>query len=142
MQMLKWISVIGNGGYLITPHFLDKYQNNIEEWVSYETDRKILDVKPEVIRLVKDGMRESVKTGIVYTLRDSKVSIAAKTGTAEFGVKNEKGEYTKQHAWVTGFFPYENPRYSFVFFQEAGGLGSASGEVAKKFIDWFCINRL
>lgn len=137
VQMYKWVSAIGNGGYFITPHFLDKYQNSLGEYVDYETDKIKMDIKSEALSLVKDGMRESVKTGVVYTLRDCKLNVAAKTGTAEFGIKDEKGEYTKQHAWVTGFFPYENPRYAFVFFQEAGGLGSASGKVAKNFIDWF-----
>lgn len=137
VQMLKWISAIGNGGKFVTPHFLKEYQKNDKTWAAAEYAFQDLGIGDDVLSLVRSGMRESVATGIVYTLRNTKVPVAAKTGTAEFGVKDDKGNYTKSHAWITGFFPYEDPKYSFVFFQEAGGLGSASGKVANDFINWF-----
>ncbi len=137
VQMLRWISAIGNGGTLVIPHFMTEYQDSMGIWVKAEYGSSVLDVKPETLEIVRRAMRESVATGVVYTLRNTSVQVAAKTGTAEFGVKDENGDYTKTHAWVTGFFPYENPKYAFAFFQEAGGLGSDSGKVVDEFINWF-----
>lgn len=136
LQMLKWVTAIANGGGLFNPHFIKEYQDDSGNWHEYAVDRVDLGVSPDVLATVREGMRESVRTGVVYTLRNNSIEIAAKTGTAEFGIKDENGEYTKAHAWVMGFFPYQDPKYVFVFFQEAGGLGSTSGKVANEFINW------
>lgn len=137
VQMLRWTSAIGNGGTLVIPHFMTEYQNELGIWEKAEYGISKLDVKDKPLEIVRRGMRESVATGVVYTLRNTSVPVAAKTGTAEFGIKDERGFYTKTHAWVTGFFPYDEPKYSFTFFQEAGGLGSDSGKVVDEFINWF-----
>ena len=55
--------------------------------------------------------------------------LAAKTGTAQAPPK-------QAHAWITGFFPYENPEIAFVIFIEHGGSGGvAAGSIAKKVLE-------
>jgi penicillin-binding protein 2 len=74
---------------------------------------------------------------VIYPLTDAKVEIAGKTGTAEFGKVNRDGTYEHTHAWVTGFFPYDKPKYSFVIFLEDGGESNNASILAREFIDWY-----
>ncbi len=94
----------------------------------------------EHLQVVRRGMIEAVSEGIIFSLRGAKVSVAAKTGTAEFGSLNAKGEYDT-HAWVAGFAPADYPEISFVFMLESGGKSSNAAEVARKFVDWYFDSR-
>ncbi|NTV30806.1 penicillin-binding protein 2 [candidate division WWE3 bacterium] len=94
-------------------------------------------VSLENIQVVRHGMELGpTETGIVYSLRGAKVPVAAKTGTAEFGTLNAKGQY-ETHAWVTGFAPVQNPQISFVVMLESGGASSNAADVAREIIDWW-----
>ena len=64
------------------------------------------------------------------------MTVAAKTGTAEFGKLNKKGEYEHTHAWVTTIFPYDNPKYVLTMFLEDGGQSYNTAKVAKEMIIW------
>jgi len=72
--------------------------------------------------------------GVISVLADTKVKVAAKTGTAEYGFKNETGEYEHVHVWVTGFFPAENPEYSFTVFIQDGEKSTNAALVIKDLI--------
>lgn len=135
IQMVNATSAIANGGTLYKPQLGDGiYDPN---------GTKIGEILPEVIReiaidardvaTIKGGMREAVANGIVVPLRNAPVPVAAKTGTAEFGVRDEEGIF-KTHAWVEGFFPYEQPEYSFVVLLENGGSSQYAAEVAAEIV--------
>ncbi len=49
----------------------------------------------------------------------------AKTSTAQTGRVNEEGE-EEYNAWITGFFPADNPRYALTVLIEDGGYGNDS----------------
>ena len=66
--------------------------------------------------------------------------VAAKTGTAEFGALNKDGSYEHTHAWVGGFFPYDNPKYSFSIFLEDGGESINAVRVMREMIQWMVQN--
>jgi penicillin-binding protein 2 len=70
------------------------------------------------INQVKEGMRRVVETdaGTGKYARISFAKIGAKTGTAQ----NPHG---KSHAWFTGYFPFDSPRYALVCLIEKGGAG-------------------
>jgi cell division protein FtsI/penicillin-binding protein 2 len=53
--------------------------------------------------------------GTAHYFSDLPFKVAAKTGTAQLGFKNE---YV--NSWSSGYFPYENPKYVFVFMMEKG----------------------
>ena len=65
------------------------------------------------------------------------VKIATKSGTAELGV-------VKDHvnSWITGFWPYENPRYAFAVLLEKGSVHNLIGAAAamRKQLDWMHTN--
>lgn len=143
LQMSNWIAAIANGGTLNTPHlgvkFVDSDGN--EEIIKYVPLNTNLVKKNDTLAVVREGMRMAVsgpKKSIV-SLDGAKVNVAAKTGTAEFGSVNKDGIYEHTHAWVTGFFPYENPKYSFAILLEDGGESYYSAQLAREFIDWFAV---
>lgn len=67
-----------------------------------------------------------------------KVKISAKTSTAQTGNYDENGNELC-HAWVSGYFPSDNPQYAMTVLVENGGYGNESAspilkECAEKII--------
>lgn len=143
IQMSNWMAAIANGGTLQSPHVAKKTvdEKGFEEVLEYEPIRENV-ASEDAIRLTREGMWEVVNgsRGIAKSLSSTGVTVAAKTGTAEFGKLNSKGIYEHTHAWVGGFFPYENPQYSFSVFLEDGGMSSNSSAVARQMITWMVQN--
>lgn len=141
IQMANWAATIANGGKVLTPRFAYKWEHEDGEQEMVETEvQREGKVSSENLSIVAEGMRASSygTYSVIVPFRNSKVPIAGKTGTAEFGVKDPiKGYYTTTHAWVMGFFPYDDPKYSFVVFLEAGGASNNSAQLARYFVDWF-----
>ena len=61
------------------------------------------------------------------------VKVAAKTGTAEVGITKKR-----VNSWVTGFFPYDNPKYAFTIMMEEGPRDNLYGGVfvMRSLLDW------
>ena len=79
-----------------------------------------LDVRPEVIRLVQEGLHEVSTYGTAASIfRGFPVQIAGKTGTAE----NPHG---KDHGWFVAYGPFENPTVVVAVVVEQGGYGAQS----------------
>ena len=139
IQMSNWMATIANGGKVLVPHVAKKFvdENGFEYPVEYSAVRENI-VSKSALELVRRGMWESVNgsRGIAHTLSNTGTSVAAKTGTAEFGKVNEKGIYEDTHAWVGGFFPYDNPKYSFSLLLEDGGMSSNATAVMRDMITW------
>jgi penicillin-binding protein 2 len=143
LQMANWMAAIANGGTLNTPHLAKKFINE-------EGDEDILEYEPiatdlassNALNITKEGMRAAVlREGSGLSLLSGySFSVAAKTGTAEFGALNEKGVYEHTHAWVGGFFPYESPKYSFSILLEDGGESYNAVKTARIFFDWLVEN--
>jgi len=111
LQMAKAVAAIANGGHLLEPTFLKGVGNG--QAVYGKGDK--VSVDDETLETVREGMRLGVTDGIASALNLSGVKVAAKTGTAELGVKKDF-----VNSWVTGFFPYEEPKYAFVIVAEKG----------------------
>jgi penicillin-binding protein 2 len=145
IQMSNWMAAIANGGTLHTPHVAKKFvdENGFEYPLEFEILEKDIASK-EALDLVRKGMWETVNSerGIVGSLANTGTTVAAKTGTAEFGKVNEKGIYEDTHAWVGGFFPYENPKYSFSVLLEDGGMSTNASAIMKEMITWMVQNGL
>lgn len=136
IQILQSINTIANGGKLLKPRLAQRIEGvdgNLVSEFGQEVIRKDF-ISKDYIQVVAEGMRMAVSEGIIYPLRNAKVPVAAKTGTAEFGTKNAKGEY-ETHAWVTGFAPFDDPEISFVLLLESGGASSNAAEVAREILD-------
>jgi penicillin-binding protein 2 len=114
IQMARAIGAIANGGKLFTPTLLAGQEST---YVTVPADAA-------AFRVVREGMRQTVTSALASALNVPYVSVAAKTGTAQTGVRNQY-----DNSWVVGFFPYENPQYVFAVVLERGPEGSGSQAV-------------
>lgn len=121
VQMARAIAAVANGGKLYTPTLLADSAPTFT----------IVPVNPEAFVVVRAGMRQAVTSALAGALNVPYVSIAAKTGTAQTGTRNQY-----DNSWVVGFFPYENPQYAFVVVLERGpeGVGGQSVNAMADFI--------
>jgi len=140
IQMANWTSAIANGGRLNTPHLAKTFENEKKK----KEELQFLPLKVDILSekslsTVLEGMWNAVN-GPRATIRGLAgvpgLTVAAKTGTAEFGKLNKKGEYEHTHAWVTTVFPYDNPKYVLTIFLEDGGQSYNTAKVAKEMIVW------
>ena len=64
------------------------------------------------------------------------MSVAGKTGTAEFGPDLGGGTY-ESHAWFTGFAPAENPEVAVVVFLQQGNGAKNAAPVGGRILDYY-----
>lgn len=143
VQMSNWMGAIGNGGTLYTPHVLKKTVDSLgmEEEIQFQPLYTNI-ASQDSLKVTREGMWEAVngERGIAGSLATTGITVAAKTGTAEFGIVNAKGIYEHTHAWVGGFFPYEKPQYSFSIFLEDGGMSTNATAIAREMLIWMNSN--
>lgn len=119
LQVLWMSNLVATNGMWYEPHLL----------YAKTTDGRVVPTQPgrpskrplsqEALNIVKQGMRMAVTSGTCKQLNVTGLSVCAKTGTAETGIRGQA-----DHAWVTGFYPMDKPKYGFVLFCENGGLSS------------------
>lgn len=114
IQMVKAAAALANGGKLFTPTLL------ADKEPFYST----VSVSDASLTIVREGMRRTVTRALAGALNLPYISVAAKTGTAQTGTRNQY-----DNSWVIGFFPYENPQYAFAVVLERGPEGSGSQAV-------------
>lgn len=118
IQMVRATAAVANGGKLFTPTLL------AGQTPSYTT----VPVSAAALAEVRAGMRKTVTNAIAGAINFPYIKVAAKTGTAETGTRNQY-----DNSWIEGFFPYEDPTYAFVVVLErapaavAGAGGQATG---------------
>jgi len=114
IQMARAISAIANGGTLPVPTLLADATPVLT----------IVPVSPASLAVVREGMRQCVVSALASALNFPYVSVAAKTGTAQTGTRNQY-----DNSWVVGFFPYDKPQYAFAVVLERGPAGAGSKAV-------------
>ncbi len=114
IQMARATAALTNGGKLFTPTLLaDK-----------PPKYTLVLADASAMKVVREGMRKSVTGATSGAINLPYVSVAAKTGTAQTGTRNQY-----DNSWVIGFFPYDNPQYAFAVVLERGPPGSGSQAV-------------
>lgn len=115
LQVAVMFAVPANGGYLVKPHLL-KDDEDSKKW------RESLNLKPETIRILRQGLRTVVTGGTGKVMSSPTIPPAAgKSGTAEA----PPGE---SHVWFGAYAPYDKPEIVVVAFGEH--LGGGGGKVA------------
>ncbi|MDO8569226.1 MAG: penicillin-binding transpeptidase domain-containing protein [bacterium] len=129
LNAARFISVIANGGKVLTPSIL--LGGNLEPI------KRTVEFSDEDWRVVREGMRASVTYGTAVGLNVPYVKAAAKTGTAEVGSVK-----LFVNSWSVGFFPFENPKYAWVVVMERGPSSNTLGatSVVRQLFDWMAIN--
>jgi cell division protein FtsI/penicillin-binding protein 2 len=110
VTLLCLYEAIANGGEYYTPILIEGIMKNavITEKYSVKSPTKAMDkAKAD---LLKEYLKEVVKSGTGKGALSENVVVAGKTATAQTGWKDENGEYI-EHSWFCGFFPADNPKY-------------------------------
>lgn len=118
LSMTKSVAGLANMGHFPTPHV----RLNDDEFNSRFTN---IEIDKEKMKVVHEGMRMAVTEGTATALLLPEMKVAAKSGTAQVGFGN-----TNTNSWIVGFFPYENPKYSFAIMMERGPK-EASGNATR-----------
>lgn len=121
LQVAAYTAAIANGGTLYRPRLVQSTINPDGTGQSATVPSVIrTTVDDRVLRTVRSGMRQAVTVGSARGLQSVPVSVAAKTGTAQFG------DGTKTHAWITAYAPAEQPEIVITVLVESGGEGSSN----------------
>ncbi len=127
LQVAQMMAGIGNGGALPKLSLITQVQDPRGRVVkAMIPERKNwLGVDESSVEVVREGMRDVVSKGYGTGKRGSLsyTTIAAKTGTAQWGPKR----LNQRLAWFAGFLPYDNPRFAFAVLYEGRPGQSVSG---------------
>jgi len=109
IQMVRAISVIANGGYLVTPHVVMGIQGDgWQEEVSLPTGQRIISQKTsdEVAQMMVDA----ANLGEAKWTKIPGFTVAAKTGTAQIPVAGHYDPTNTNHSFI-GFAPIDHPKF-------------------------------
>ena len=113
LQLAMAMGAVGNGGTLYAARLVQQVQSIDNQIVTaYDVRaRTMIDLDKEIAKEVRRAMADVVSSpaGTAGKAQVPGVSVAGKTGTAQWGPKNAE----RTAAWFAGFAPAENPRYAF-----------------------------
>lgn len=153
IQLLDAYSALANGGKLYRPQVVRQVMGpngQIVQPFGPKLDRN-LPISQAVLRDMRVAARTGVNIHHTYNLVDLPIVVAAKTGTAEFGIRNAQGQMPF-HDWFAGFVPADPWKTSadptgfgavsrtdsnlavVVFAYDANTVGNAATEIAKYFL--------
>ena len=136
MQLCSYVSTIVNQGTRYKATFMNRVVTSNYGKVVYENAAEVLSemyISDEAYNAVREGM-EKVANESGGTARkifqDYPVKVAAKTGTAQTGVK----DFSDNGAFVC-YAPADDPQVAVVVYGERAGHGSSLGDIAKAVLD-------
>ncbi|MBK8050139.1 MAG: penicillin-binding protein 2 [Anaerolineales bacterium] len=138
LQVLNEAAIVANGGTVFEPrvvHHMTDSNGGLQKDFEPAEVRK-LPIDAESFEYVRQGMYTAVNSdfGTAYAARVPGVTVAAKTGTAEFfeyvpeeqDCRRDEEDNLPTHAWFVAFAPYEDPEIAVVVFVYNGGEGSGT----------------
>jgi penicillin-binding protein 2 len=127
LQIARVTASIANGGSMVVPHFVEGRNG----------DPGKLSTSAGTLAVVREGMRDTVVYGSGRRMSSLPFSSAGKTGTAQWRADKPN------HAWYTGFAPYEDPEIAVTILLEEGVEGSSAAvPVAYDILkDWWNIRQ-
>lgn len=124
IQVVRALSALVNGGKLLVPSYIKDSKPEISGVISLDQN---------YFKIVKEGMRLGVTEGTSQALNVPFVKFGSKTGTAQLGLAKDQ-----VNSWVIGFWPYDNPKYSYAVVMERGSKNNQFGAVLviKGLLEW------
>jgi penicillin-binding protein 2 len=136
LQVARMTAAVANGGKLLTPHVAAEIDTPDGKTVrTIKPESKTVPVSAANLAAIRDGMHGSVQYGAGLRAAVPGMDIAGKTGTAEFGTQRPDGSYL-QHAWFTGFYPFDDPQYVVTVYFDLGVGGDKAAPTASKIFAW------
>lgn len=140
LQVALWTAAIANDGIGFKPEIAASVVDQRGKTL-WENKPEILVsniASPQNIKIVQEGMRQTVLAGTARPLQSLPISSAGKTGTSQFDGSNP----SRTHAWFTAYAPYEDPQIVITVLVEAGGEGNAAAEpIVQNALKWWAENR-
>ena len=115
IQMAVFTATVANGGYVYRPRLVaTRKRGQLVNDMGWDAD---------TIGVIQDGMKDVVQAhrGTAWRARIDGVTLAGKTGSAEYGPDN-----SKKYAWMLLFGPVESPRYAVALVVEDGVSGGTT----------------
>ena len=138
LQAVRFTAAIANGGKLLTPQLLARPASG---GASPTPEFSMVGVPDNYLQIVREGMRLAVtsnrKDATVKFFNIPGIKLAAKTGTAQLGYRNES-----MNSWSVGFWPSDNPHYAYAVVLEKAPAGTLSGAAPAMlpFFQWLIAN--
>ncbi|HXF60535.1 MAG TPA: penicillin-binding protein 2 [Caldilineaceae bacterium] len=136
LQVLVSAAAVANGGTVLQPQLVYQITDaagGLQRDFAPKVARE-LPLADGVIEVVQEGMWAAVNgpNGTAYGAKLENVTVAGKTGTAEFceyipeeeDCRRDKQGHLPTHAWFVAYAPYEDPEIALVVFIYDGGEGS------------------
>jgi len=138
LQLVDAIAAIANDGELLRPRLVKEIldsHGNVVTTLAKEVRRR-LPVNQEYLAVMREAMRQSVSKGVASTAQVAGLTVAGKTGSAEFGPARADGSH-ETHGWFVGFAPYENPEIAVVVFIQRGSGFTNAAPAAARIFDYY-----
>jgi penicillin-binding protein 2 len=135
LQMAQAMSIVANGGTFYQTRLVQQVQS-IDGGIvtAYNVrEKKTLNFSGETMAQLRTGMVDAVNApaGTAHAASLETVTVAGKTGTAQWGPKNKE----RTAAWFAGYVPAEKPQYAFAALYEGDvGVKAHGGTVAAPMI--------
>jgi penicillin-binding protein 2 len=123
LQMAQAFAIIGNGGTMYQTRLVQQVQTVENEIVTafQVREKRTLNASPDTLAEMRTAMVNVVNgpAGTAHQASLESVSVAGKTGTAQWGPKAKE----RTAAWFAGFVPAEKPQLAFAAVYE-GDVGT------------------
>ena len=135
LQMAQAMSIIANGGTFYQTRLVQQVQS-IDGGIvtAYNVrEKRTLNLSSETLAQLREGMINAVNgpAGTAHAASLDTVTVAGKTGTAQWGPKNKE----RTAAWFAGYLPAQKPQYAFAALYEGDvGVKAHGGTVAAPLI--------
>jgi len=137
IQMIRAISIIANGGYLVTPKVVQKIQGDGWQEPTNVTPPKRV-ISEEAASEVAQMMLEASNRGEAKWTRIPGFDVAGKTGTAQIPVEGHYDTTNTNHSFV-GFAPLKNPKFVMLVTLESPTSSPWAAETAAPL--WYSVAR-
>src|SRR5438477_6939969 len=113
LQMAQAMAIVANGGIFYQTRLVQQVQS-IDGGIvtAYNVrEKRTLNFSPETMAQLRTGMVDAVNApaGTAHAASLDTITVAGKTGTAQWGPKNKE----RTAAWFAGYVPAEKPQYAF-----------------------------
>ena len=135
LQMAQAMSIVANGGTFYQTRLVQQVQS-IDGGIvtAYNVrEKRTLNFSSETVAQLREGLINAVNgpAGTAHAASLDNVTVAGKTGTAQWGPKNKE----RTAAWFAGYLPAQKPQYAFAALYEGDvGVKAHGGTVAAPLI--------
>jgi len=125
LQVVRMTAAIANGGRLVTPHVVDQREPSPSTAIDGLSAGTLAAIRTGMERAVADDRGTAHR--LMYD--GASLGVAAKTGTAQAHPDRP------DHAWLTAYFPANDPQWALVVVLEHGGNAETTAvPVARRLI--------